>query len=133
MARYSIQKQGCEYVVLVDDHVNFRNELAHVIGGFGEFIVPWQADNGKHLIRQMAKSTLPDIVLLDINMPEMDGFETAAWLRDHYPEVKVLAISTWDNEKTISRMLSLGARGFVLKDSEPGDIRMMLLDLSLHQ
>jgi len=114
-------------VVLVDDHINFRNELASVIGSFAEFIVPWQADNGKQLIKQLAQHTLPDIVLLDINMPEMDGFETAAWLKAHYPEVKILAISTYDNEKTINRMLSLGARGFVLKDVEPVEIKAALL------
>jgi two-component system invasion response regulator UvrY len=114
-------------VVLVDDHINFRNELASVIDSFAEFIVPWQADNGKQLIKQLAQHTLPDIVLLDINMPEMDGFETAAWLKAHHPEVKVLAISTWDNEKTINRMLSLGACGFILKDTEPVEMKAALL------
>jgi two-component system invasion response regulator UvrY len=117
-------------VVLVDDHINFRNELASVIGSFAEFVVPWQADNGKQLIKQLVKGAIPDIVLLDINMPEMDGFETAAWLRAHYPAVKVLAISTYDNEKTINRMLSLGARGFVLKDVEPVEIHAALLDVA---
>ncbi|HVU95456.1 MAG TPA: response regulator transcription factor [Puia sp.] len=117
-------------VVLVDDHVNFRNELATVIDSFAEFVVPWQADNGKQLIKQLAQHTLPDIVLLDINMPEMDGFETAAWLKSHYPEVKVLAISTWDNEKTINRMLSLGASGFVLKDVEPTEMKAALLEVA---
>ena len=117
-------------VVLVDDHINFRNELASVIAGFAEFSVPWQADNGKQLIKQLAQHTLPDIVLLDINMPEMDGFGTAAWLKAHHPEVKVLAISTWDNEKTINRMLSLGARGFVLKDTEPAEMKASLLGVA---
>lgn len=117
-------------VVLVDDHINFRNELANVIDSFSEFIVPWQADNGKHLIKQLAaQGAAPDIVLLDINMPEMDGFETAAWLHQHYPTVKVMAISTYDNEKTISRMLSLGACGFLLKDVEPVEMKAALLGL----
>ncbi|HLZ87079.1 MAG TPA: response regulator transcription factor [Puia sp.] len=117
-------------VVLVDDHIHFRNELATLIASFAEFVVPWQADNGKQLITRLAHGVVPDIVLLDINMPEMDGFETAAWLRTHYPAVKVLAISTYDNEKTINRMLSLGARGFVLKDVEPVEIRAALLDVA---
>lgn len=118
-------------VVLVDDHIHYRNELANLIDSFAEFVVPWQADNGKHLIRQLAQHTpLPDIVLLDINMPEMDGFETAAWLHTHHPGVKVLAISTYDNEKTITRMLSLGASGFVLKDVEPVDMKAALLKVA---
>ena len=117
-------------VVLVDDHINFRNELATVIDSFAEFVVPYQADNGKQLIKQLVQGVVPDIVLLDINMPEMDGFETAAWLHQHYPAIKVLAISTYDNEKTISRMLDLGACGFVLKDVEPVEIKAALLDLA---
>ena len=117
-------------VVLVDDHINFRNELANVIDSFSEFVVPWQADNGKHLIKQLALGSAPDIVLLDINMPEMDGFETVAWLHQHYPAIKVLAISTYDNEKTINRMLSLGALGFVLKDVEPVEMKAALLEVA---
>lgn len=117
-------------VVLVDDHINFRKELARLIGSFDEFAVPWQADNGKQLISQLAKGAIPDIVLLDVNMPEMDGFETAAWLRQHYPRVKVLALSMYDSDKTINRMLDSGACGFVLKDVEPVEIRAALLGVA---
>jgi DNA-binding NarL/FixJ family response regulator len=117
-------------VVLVDDHIHFRTELAALIGSFTEFAVSWQAANGRELITRLSSETAPDIILLDINMPEMDGFETAAWLRSHYPDVKVLAISTHDNEKTINRMLSLGASGFVLKDMEPAEMRAALVALT---
>jgi two-component system invasion response regulator UvrY len=117
-------------VVLVDDHIHFRNELAALIAGFAEFVVPWQADNGKQFITRLAQGSAPDIVLLDINMPEMDGFETAAWLKTNYPGVKVLALSMHDSEKTITRMLNLGARGFVLKDIEPVEMRAALLDVA---
>jgi two-component system, NarL family, invasion response regulator UvrY len=117
-------------VVLVDDHIHFRNELATLIASFAEFVVPYQADNGKQLITRLAQESVPDIILLDVNMPEMDGYETAAWLRTHHPTIKVLALSMYDSEKTITRMLSLGARGFVLKDTEPIDMRAALLDVA---
>jgi DNA-binding NarL/FixJ family response regulator len=117
-------------VVLVDDHIHFRNELAILIDSFAEFVVPWQADNGKQLISRLSEAPAPDIVLLDINMPEMDGYETAAWLRINHPRVKVLALSMYDSEKTITRMLNLGARGFVLKDVEPVDIHAALLGVA---
>src|SRR5579872_1839420 len=117
-------------VVLVDDHIHFRNELAALIGSFAEFTVPWQADNGRQLVERLTQAPAPDIILLDVNMPEMDGYETAAWLRAHHPRIKVLALSMYDSEKTITRMLNLGARGFVLKDVEPVEIRAALLDVA---
>ena len=78
-------------VVLVDDHVLLRSGLASLISGFGEYEVLFEACSGKDLIRQLKYSRRPDIVLLDINMPDMDGFETACWLKRNFPEIKVLA------------------------------------------
>lgn len=69
---------------------------------------------------------LPEIILLDINMPEMDGYETAAWLKSHYPEIKILVLSMYDNENSIIRMLKSGARGYILKDAEPAELKNAL-------
>jgi len=60
---------------------------------------------------------------MDINMPEMDGFETTQWLKQNHPEVKVLALSMYDNETSIIRMLKCGAKGYILKDSEPAELK----------
>ena len=103
-------------VVLVDDHVLLRNGLASLIRSFGRFDVLYEASDGKDLIKQLKTSRRPEIVLLDIGMPEMDGFETACYLRRHYPEVRVLALTMSETDSSIVRMLKNGAKGYILKD-----------------
>lgn len=110
-------------IALVDDHVLFRKGLASLIKLFSGYRVTLEAANGKDFIRQLNPAECPDIVLLDISMPEMDGFETAAWIRDHHPEIKVLALSTMDSEASIIRMVRQGAKGYVLKDAEPEELK----------
>jgi two-component system invasion response regulator UvrY len=69
---------------------------------------------------------VPDLVLLDINMPLKDGFETARWLRDNHPDVRVMALSMLDNEQSIIRMLRMGAKGYILKDTHPREFKTAL-------
>lgn len=74
-------------------------------------------------MKKTKKDRLPDVALLDINMPKMDGYETALWLKDNFPEVKVLALSMYDDDGAIIRMLKNGAKGYVLKDSNIADVK----------
>jgi len=113
-------------VVLVDDHVLLRNGLASLIRGFGRFDVLFEASDGKDLIRQLRISRRPDIILLDIGMPEMDGYETACYLRRHYPEIRVLALTMSETDSAIVRMLKNGARGYILKDIDSDGLRRAL-------
>jgi two-component system invasion response regulator UvrY len=113
-------------VALVDDHILLRKGLASLIRGFGPYMILFEARDGKDLINKINPRFLPEVVLLDINMPGMDGYSTALWLKRNYPEVKVLAISMFDNENSIVRMLKNGAKGYVLKDSEPAELNMAL-------
>ena len=115
-------------VALVDDHVLLRNGLASLVKSFGEYSVLFEANNGKHFIEQLhlLPRSMPDVVLLDINMPEMDGYDTALWLKKHHPEVKVLALSMYDNENAIIRMFKAGAKGYILKDCDPQELRTAL-------
>lgn len=113
-------------VVLVDDHVLLRNGLASLINSFGSYKVLFEANNGKNFIDQLKPGNVPDIVLLDINMPEMDGYETALWLKKNYPLIKVLSLSMYDNENAIIRMFKAGAKGYILKDCDPSELRTAL-------
>ena len=109
-------------IAIVDDHTLLRNGLANLVGSFANCEVLLQAGNGRELMSILNERNLPDLVLLDINMPEMDGYETAEWLRNMYPQVRILALSMMDTESAIIRMIKNGARGFVLKDSEPSEL-----------
>ena len=113
-------------VALVDDHVLLRKGLAALITSFDTYRVLFEADNGRSLIDHLKSNPLPDIVLLDINMPEMDGYETAVWLKNNHPEVKVLSLSMYDNENAIIRMFKAGAKGYILKDCDPSDLKAAL-------
>ncbi|WP_153800040.1 response regulator transcription factor [Foetidibacter luteolus] len=116
-------------VALVDDHTLLRSGLASVISSFGDYQVVFEADNGKHFIEQLKKHEEPQLVLLDITMPEMDGFETAQWIKENRPDIKVLVLSMMDNDAAIIRMLKHGAKGYILKDSKPQLLRTALFDV----
>ena len=117
-------------VALIDDHKLFRDGLSQLINEYAGFQVIIEADNGKDFIRKLEGTAGdPDIVLLDINMKEMDGFETAEWLRQHRPAAKVLVLSMYENENSVIRMLRLGARGYVLKDIRKHELQQALSSL----
>ena len=115
-------------IVLIDDHSLLRIGLAQLVQSLG-YDVSFEADNGKEFIQKLDNGNLPDLVLMDINMPEMDGFETTQWLKQNHPDVKVLALSMYDNENSIIRMLKCGAKGYILKDSEPAELKAAIEDV----
>ena len=116
-------------LVLVDDHVLLRNGLAELVKKFGNTVL-FEADNGKDLITKLNKDSLPEIVLMDINMPEMDGFDTCNWLKLNHPSIKVLALSMSDTETSIIRMLKCGAKGYILKDCEPSELNRAIIAIN---
>jgi two-component system, NarL family, invasion response regulator UvrY len=116
-------------IVLVDDHVLLRNGLAALINSFNNYTVQFEANHGKDFVSKLNATALPDIVLMDIHMPEMDGYETTAWIKENHPQIKVLALSMYDNEAAIIRMFKAGARGYILKDSDPYELETALNSL----
>src|SRR5580704_15641732 len=97
-------------IAIVDDHALFRKSLRILIDMFVRYKVSHDASNGKDLIAQLKPNDLPDIVLMDINMPLMDGYASTFWLRENYPAIKVLALSTMDSETAIIKMIKSGAK-----------------------
>jgi DNA-binding NarL/FixJ family response regulator len=115
-------------VALADDHALLRNGLAGLVTNLG-YTVQFECNNGKDLISQLKKNDPPDVVLMDINMPEMDGYSTTLWLRNNFPLIKVLALSMYDDENAIIRMLRNGARGYILKDADPVELKRAIDDV----
>ena len=113
-------------VAIADDHNLLRGALANLINTFEGYSIVIEADNGKDLCDKIGKTVLPDIVLLDINMPEMDGFETTQWLYKKYPHIKVLALSMLSDERSIIKIFRLGAKGYLLKNAEPAELKEAL-------
>ena len=113
-------------VAIADDHTLLRKALARLVASFDNYTVIFEAENGKEVKEKIARHLIPDIILLDVNMPEVDGFETARWIYTHYPQIKVLALSMFSDEKTIIRMLRLGAKGYILKNIDPDELKFAL-------
>ncbi len=113
-------------VAIVDDHQLVAKAISGLIQRLENYEVMYEVENGKELILNFKLKMIPDIVLLDINMPEMDGYETALWLKNNYPEVKVLALSMYDKEEAIIGMLRNGARGYLLKGCRPSELKNAL-------
>ncbi|MBC7937817.1 MAG: response regulator transcription factor [Rhizobacter sp.] len=109
-------------IVLADDHIVLRDALASFIDTHDEYKVIAKADNGKELVSLVALGNHPDLVILDLNMPIMDGYETAKWLRQNSPTTKILVLTMYDAEITLIRLLQEGVRGFVKKDIHPNEL-----------
>ena len=110
-------------LALVDDHKLFRKGLISLITfARNNTSILFEADNGFDLQAKIDGRNLPDIILMDVNMPGMDGFQSVQWLREKYPSVKVLVISMIEKEDSIVQMLRLGVKGYLSKDVEPKEL-----------
>ena len=108
---------------IVDDHKLFRKGLITLIDlAYPKCEILFEADNGLDLQHKLLKKNLPEIIIMDVNMPGMDGFASAQWLKENYPEIKVLVVSMVEKEETIVRMLKLGVKGYLSKDVEPQEL-----------
>ncbi|MFD1144487.1 response regulator [Larkinella insperata] len=106
-------------IVIVVDHHLLAQALSDLIQEFETYEVRYVAENGRDLIRYLGRGTLPDMVLLDISMPDMDGYETAKYLKERHPAIKVLALSMRDRGES-------STRSYLPKGNRPADLREAL-------
>ncbi len=112
---------------LVDDHQLFLKSLILMLESFKNYDVVVEASNGKELQEKLlAAKVLPDIMLIDVAMPVMDGIETAKWLTETYPAVKLVALSMNDNDNSIIAMIKAGCCAYLLKDTHPTELEKAL-------
>ncbi|SIR17372.1 response regulator transcription factor [Chryseobacterium sp. RU33C] len=118
-------------IVIVDDHILIAKALEGIIGNFSEFEVIYVSENGKDLIQKFEEGKpIPDIILLDISMPIMDGFETAVWLTKNHPDIKIMALSMQGDDNSVIKMIRSGAKGYLLKNTHPRDLETALTRLN---
>ena len=111
---------------LVDDHRLFRSGIAALIGKLNGYSVHFEAGNGKEMVAKISSGLIPDIILLDISMPVMDGSSAAKWLISNHPKIKIIVLSMFDDADNVLSMIKMGARGYLLKDSDPAEFEQAL-------
>lgn len=102
-------------IIVVDDHEIFRNGLKMVLGRLKNTNVIGEATNGKELLDLLGKCN-PDIILLDIEMPEMNGIEAAKYALNKNPELKIIVLTMFNNDEYIQNMIDIGVKGFLIKN-----------------
>lgn len=107
--------------IIVDDHPLLRQGLTTLLELEGGIRVVGQAGNGLEALR-LAEELDPDVILLDINMPGMNGIEVAKKLREKHPETEILVLTIHDDESYVNEMIRVGAKGYLLKDAEPREV-----------
>lgn len=109
-------------IAITDDHTLFRKSLSLLINSFDGMSVILEAQNGAELLESL-KHTKVDILLLDLQMPVMDGFETSKILQTAYPAIKILVLTQLNEKDTISRVLKSGVQGFFTKNTDPTELQ----------
>ncbi|MBB5397380.1 response regulator transcription factor [Mucilaginibacter sp. AK015] len=117
-------------IALVDDHRLFRSGIVSLINSFTGYKILFEAGNGEELTRKISPKFKPDIILLDINMPVMDGISTAQWLRDTFPDICVIILSMFEDAEKVLAMVKMGVKGYLLKDAEPHEFEQALKKVS---
>lgn len=118
-------------IAVVDDHELVLKSLILMLNSFPNFTVIMEATSGEQFIELLKKANdLPDILLLDVNMPGMGGIETARYINENYPLIKMAALSMNDNDAAILGMLDAGICSYLLKNNHPDEIEIALLEIA---
>lgn len=108
-------------IAITDDHALFRGGLIRLLETEKDFEIVWEAANGKEALKKCAE-TMPDVLILDLDMPEMDGFEVAKILSSGGVAPKILILTMHDHEEYAVRLFQAGASGYMIKGSPPSEL-----------
>lgn len=116
-------------IAIIDDHVLIAQALSSIISNFLQFEVLYTCENGQDFQEKIKTKPVPDVVLLDISMPIMDGFETAKWIKETHPNVLIMALSMQEDEQSLIKMIKNGSKGYMLKNVHPLELENALNSL----
>jgi DNA-binding NarL/FixJ family response regulator len=120
---------SAEYLIkiaIADDHKIFRDGIKMALSGKDDLKMLWEAEDGKDLMHKMTIK-LPDVLLMDIRMPEIDGINAIEILRKEYEEVKIIVLTMYDDQQMISKMMEMGANAYLTKTTDPEEIYNAIL------
>ena len=109
---------------IVDDNPHLSNQLVNNFSLFDHIKIDFIAENGIHLLEQLTVHK-PDVILMDVQMPEMDGIQATAKVKGLYPDIKILMLSVFDEDDKVFQSILAGASGYILKEESP--IRIIVL------
>lgn len=112
-------------IVVTDDHMLFRKGMVALLEDFDVVGNIYEAGNGIQLLNLLAElDNKPDLILLDINMPEMDGIEAVDVLRQDYPDIRILILSMEDAPQLVAHLINEGVNGYLLKSADPEELEL---------
>ena len=114
-------------LAIVDDHILFRKGLRALLGGYQGIEVVCEAGNGQELLECLDQGVRPDVVLMDMQMPILDGLQTTRLLRTQFPSVRVVIISMHDDPSLVNTVLADGAHSYLLKNTSPEEMRSAIM------
>lgn len=118
-------------LAIVEDHHLIRKAIIKIVKTLGEYDFTIEASNGKDFVDKYAKlDDKPEICIIDIRMPEMDGFELAYYIKKNISELKVLVLTLYDEEYYLIKMMKYGVNGYLLKNCDPDEIHNALQSIS---
>lgn len=110
-------------VAITDDQVLFRRGMASIINTFENISIVLEADNGRILLDSLqGTEPIPDVVLLDLSMPELNGIETTKLLHAHYPSIKIIILSVYGEDRFVTHLMELGVNAYLFKNVEPEEV-----------
>jgi len=119
-------------IAIVDDHTMFRQGISSILSETGEIKIVFDAANGNEMKEKIATHPVPHVVLMDITMPKVNGYDATRWLKQNHPSVKVLALSMFEEDEPIIKMLKCGAGGYILKESTASELVFAIKSIAEH-
>jgi two-component system, NarL family, response regulator DegU len=112
-------------IAIADDHALFRRGMASLLKTVADFEVVLEASNGQELVDQIPEIK-PDLVIMDLKMPVMDGMQATEFIKNKWPEIKVIVISMLDEDQFVYKLMELGANGYLLKDTDTDEVELAI-------
>ncbi|WP_278035004.1 response regulator [Flavobacterium nitratireducens] len=115
-------------LVIVDDNTFLMKSVLQKLSFFDDFKVQFTAMNGQDLIQKLDKNHNVDLILMDIEMPKMNGIEATEQVKNRYPNIKIIMLTVFDNDENIFKSIKAGADGYLLKEVNPKDLQQGILE-----